>query len=589
MLIAAVFLALAFGFAEVSILAVQRHVLGHFIWTPGPFVWMTPLSYLMFFAVVGCLLSLVAILRPTWTSPRSVTFVLVALGTLSLLSMLRRIHPLALVLLACGVAATMGRVVAQRPTAWERAYRRGTVLLLTLWVGALGVDLTKEQVEGRKDSTSAEASLPNVLLIVWDTVRARSLSLYGYDLETTPFLEQLANHAVVFDQAISTASWTLPAHGSLFTGRDAHELSANWLTPFGDEHRTLAEVFGEHGYRTAAFTANWAYTDGEKGLSRGFDTYVDHRITIAQVMLSSALGQLVYRWVGGIMVTQGAVDFLREIEYVHPFPGRMADRRLAADVNHEFFNWLQTESSRPFFAFLNFMDAHHPYNAPEEYLNRVGTGDPHSDAYHAAIALLDEHLQHLFERLEAANRLDHTIVVITSDHGELLGEHDLIGHGNSLYLPLLHVPLLLYAPGRVPEGTRVLEAVSLRQLPATLIEVAGIDAHLPGESLTDLWLGRPRDIASPILAEVRAGLNTPEHYPVTIGDMWSVTTSRYHYIVDGLGRVELYDHRQDPLELHDLAQDQPGSLPADLETEVQAAEAILRAGPRPLPTTDRAH
>lgn len=289
------------------------------------------------------------------------------------------------------------------------------------------------------------------------------------------------------------------------------------------------------------------------------------------------MGQIVYRWGGALTGSSGPVDFLRRIAYVHAFPGRMAHRRTADEVNEELLAWLQADSPAPFFAFLNVMYAHKPYYAPEEHLSRLRSGDPLGDAYHAAIAHLDASLERLFVALEARGQLEQTIVVVTSDHGELLGEHGLTGHGNSLYLPLLNVPLLVFAPGRVPQGVRIQERVSLRDLPATLLEIVGTDTAFPGRSLSTLWLGRPRLEANPVLAEVRAGLKTPDHEPVTLGDMWSVTTSRYHYIVDGVGGEQVFDHLEDALGLHDLAREgRPESLSADLASEIREA-GVARA------------
>jgi len=586
-LLAAVFFALLFGFAEVAVLAVQRHVMGRFIWTPGSFAWMTPLGYLMFFVPVAGVVSLIALIRPRWVTTSTMTIAFTILGTLGLLSMIRRIHPLALALLALGIAAMVARGTRSHPAVWNRIRVRATLGLSALWLVILGFDLIGRTTRAAQAVDSTDPAAPNILLIVWDTVRASSLSLYGYGRETTPFLKRLASGGVVFDRAIATAPWTLPSHASLFTGRNAHELDAGWMTPLGPQYPTIAEVLRDHGYRTAAFTANWAYTDREKGLARGFETYADHRITPAQVMLSSALGQTVYRVVGALLSATGLTDFVRQIEYVHPFPGRTAYRRVATEINSEFLSWLDEESTAPFFAFLNFMDAHEPYHAPDEHLSRFESANPLTDVYDSSIAYLDDALERLLVELDRTGQLDRTVVVVTSDHGELLGEHDLVGHGNSLYLPLLNVPLLLVAPGRVPAGIRIRDPVSLRHLPITLLETAGVTATgFPGQPLSRLWLTGPAPDAAPILAEVRKGLNTPAHEPATAGDIWSLTTPRYHYIVHEIGRVELFDHVEDPGELNNLAR---GGLPDSLAEALRLpGDTVSGAGhldPRPLLAT----
>src|SRR5262249_1413595 len=119
----------------------------------------------------------------------------------------------------------------------------------------------------------------NVLLIVLDTVRAQSLSLYGYSRDTTPNLRRIAARGVRFDQALSTAPWTAPSHASMFTGRWPHELSIGWSRPLDATHPTLAEFLSARGYKTAGFVANTTYCSYETGLDRGFARYDDYDVT----------------------------------------------------------------------------------------------------------------------------------------------------------------------------------------------------------------------------------------------------------------------------------------------------------------------
>ena len=126
----------------------------------------------------------------------------------------------------------------------------------------------------------APADARNVLLIVWDTVRAGNLSLHGYGRRTSPNLERLAGRGVRFDQAFATAPWTLPSHSSLFTGRWPHELTADWRSPLDETYPTLAEYLAAHGYDTAGFVANLDYCSRETGLSRGFAHYEDYPIEL---------------------------------------------------------------------------------------------------------------------------------------------------------------------------------------------------------------------------------------------------------------------------------------------------------------------
>jgi arylsulfatase A-like enzyme len=200
------------------------------------------------------------------------------------------------------------------------------------------------------------------------------------------------------------------------------------------------------------------------------------------------------------------------------------------------------------------------------------------NAYDASIASQDAALGELFAELERRGILENTIVVITSDHGEQLGEHGLFAHGNSLYMQNLHVPLVVVAPGRgVPAGRRVEAPVTLRSLAATVLDLAGApDARIPGASMAVTW----RDGTAPadqVLAEVSKGINSPRHVPVTRGDMKSLLADGHHYIRNfGDGREELYDLGADPGEENDLARE-----PRARERLVRSRDAVERiARPR---------
>ena len=134
-----------------------------------------------------------------------------------------------------------------------------------------------------------------------------------------------------------------------------------------------------------------------------------------------------------------------------------SDRRWSPEIIAEFLEWQQKVEPRPFFAFLNLYDAHDPYEPPREVRTRFSTSPGKQDLYDAGIAYMDDALGRLFDILKERGLLDRTLIVVTSDHGEQWGEHDLRNHGNSLYLPAVHVPLVLRFPERIAAGTRVLE------------------------------------------------------------------------------------------------------------------------------------
>jgi arylsulfatase A-like enzyme len=232
----------------------------------------------------------------------------------------------------------------------------------------------------------------------------------------------------------------------------------------------------------------------------------------------------------------------------------------------QFLRWQASSGGAPFFAFLNLYDAHLPYDPPAPFDTMFDQGRAPLDRYDGAIAYEDRALGALFEELARRGVLDRTIVVVTSDHGEGFGEHGLSDHGKSLYRTELHVPLVIRYPAHVPGGTRVTTAISLRDLPATLLDLAGQGEEagtFPGVSLATLWRHEATS-ASPVVSEVSAGINAAPNEPVSRGAMASVIDATGHYIRNGDGIEELYAYRTDPGELDDRAKRSEGrdTLPA---------------------------
>jgi arylsulfatase A-like enzyme len=195
------------------------------------------------------------------------------------------------------------------------------------------------------------------------------------------------------------------------------------------------------------------------------------------------------------------------------------------------------------------------------------------------LAELDAELGRLFAELERRGLLDNTIIIVSSDHGEQFGEHSVMGHGNSLYLPVLHVPLLIRFPGSVPRGASVSRPVSLRDLPATIADLSGLGRQVtfPGRSLARFWSGDSAAAAGPdtLLMTVEYNPRLPKGNPIDRGSMRAVVLDTLHYILNGDRREELYRLRQDPDERHDLAAD------SAYQSEVSRHRSALRiVGPR---------
>ena len=201
-----------------------------------------------------------------------------------------------------------------------------------------------------------------------DTVAAEHLSLHGYKRPTSPTIDELAARGIRFDRAQATSSWTLPSHASMFTGRWPHELSAGWLTPLDGTYPTLAEFLGSRGYATAGFVANYSYCASDSGLARGFAAYQDYIFPRLTAFKTAAL---VDRSVDGLQAVERFLEDRLDIDIFEGAGERLwrlfnADRKEAAVVNREFLDWLsrRRQPERPFFAFLNYFDAHSPYELP---------------------------------------------------------------------------------------------------------------------------------------------------------------------------------------------------------------------------------
>lgn len=561
------------GLIEVPLLGIQKLLSARALYLGPRIVWMAPVTDLGLFIPVGLLLLALAWRWGRMRSARVALPFLFFLMVLSWLLIFARIQWYASMLMAIGVAVQAGRYCLPRlpsNSAFIRTTASLAAITLILVIGVEGRIWWKER-QAMRHLPIAAANAPNVLLIVMDTVRAQSLSLYGYGRETTPQLERVARRGVQFDAAISTAPWTTPSHAGMFTGHYPFECSTDWDKPLDGRYPTLAETLRDRGYATAGFVANTFGCGYETGLDRGFLHYEDYSVSIGELLISSSLVRAIVHsdplrhWLGNQQIVT---------------------RKSAADINRDFLAWQQGQTSRPFFAFLNYLDAHEPYLPPAPFDQKFGTSR-HTDSYRArhdlrisfrygrdqlsaeetqaelddydgAIAYLDQQIGLLLDELKRRGTLNNTLVVITADHGESFGEHKDYGHGNSLYLSLLHVPLLILFPPRVPANQRVKESISLRDLPATIFDLAGIgDAtSMPGYSLACHWGGGPaQGVAgtSPVLSEVNVAPIRPDRYPTGApAKMCSVLQERLHYIHNANGHEELYDILKDPAEQTNL-------------------------------------
>ena len=405
---------------------------------------------------------------------------------------------------------------------------------------------------------------PNILIVVLDTVRSDYVGWGTRGRSVTPNLDRLSSEATVFRRAWANAPWTVPSHVSMFTGLLPSEHGCTGKSPrFESEARTLAEALSDAGYETAAFFSNPWLTDNMTGMLRGFDTSTvagPEDIRLINLLSSRA---------------QGGPETVANVD-----------------------RWLgQREAGQPFLALVNLLEAHLPYAPPADYRESHPSGLPPDDMvtsrwahefnaglhrpsgvdwdrvrylYAGDVHTSDSLLGRLVEALEQHGLSENTVVIVTSDHGENLGDHGLVDHQFGVFETLLAVPLVIRAPGRMPAGERV-DPVMLTDVFATVLDLAGVeDDELPPCSRSLLGEPAPADRAiiaeyaganEPLLDELE-GLNAaldrgslaPAFGTVRVGDL--------RLTVGSDGSVVLHDLAADPGQTRNLAHERPRDVEA---------------------------
>lgn len=527
-------------------------------------LWMAPAfdagAFLLVGAVVACIAARVKL---SWAAAAGL---FAGLGAMLILLLVERLHPLASVILAVGIGVETRRLLRTRTPAARAIVRRS---LPWLGVGVVVLCVTsiewQAMADRRRASTRPPAppGAPNVLLLILDTVRAADLSLYGYPRLTTPELAAFATRGTVFDRAFSVVSWTLPSHSSLLTGHWEYELGVDWWNRLDQRWPTLAEALRARGYATAAFVSNTGYLAWDSGLPQGFEHYDDYDRSLWTAARNTALGRVVYPAVRRELRHRLAqAPVLWRVPWPHPNRHRSAEQ-----ISNALLAWMDRTRARPFFAFINLMDAHTPYTAPDSFRFRFQSQlarpvspwawmddppvrltpadvRPKQDMYDGSIAYLDSQLGRLFRELERRGGLEHTLVIIVGDHGEEFAEHGFVDHGHTLYRLSVQVPLIISFPGHVPAGRRVTEPVTLRNVAATVLDLTGADpTALPGRSLARFWTAGSDTVPDRIVTS----LSRPD------GNLMSVVIGDWRYIRhDQPADDELYDFKHDVLERWNL-------------------------------------
>ncbi len=419
---------------------------------------------------------------------------------------------------------------------------------------------------------------PNIILISIDTLRADHVSCYGHYRKTTPNLDQIAAHGIRFKNAFSTAVWTPPAHASMLTGLYPSQhgvIDQNKLSP---EIPTLAELLNQHGYQTSGFVNN-SQVGELVGLNRGHEDFYE-----------------VWRGLSRKEILKLGMNKARELL-------GQADHG-AAETNRLIMQWFSQKrnSRKPFYLFAHYIDAHNPLKPPQPFLfkylreelrNEIDmekfwmvadnplvcyTDDLKLDhlelealscLYDESINYVDHKIGELYRWLQAQGLLDNTLLIVTADHGEHLGEHGYYSHVASVYEPVVHIPLIVRYPEVLPEKIENDAIIQLTDIVPIALSAAQIDYHTEhldaGKDLFEAlclkrknlyaiseWEGRMPYFVQRRLAEKNGGADLRWfRQPLTM-----IRDERYKLIV-GNDSSRLYDLANDPDEKHDVAQKKP--------------------------------
>lgn len=349
----------------------------------------------------------------------------------------------------------------------------------------------------------------HVVLISIDTCRADHLSCYGYPKNTTPGIDKLAAEATRFESVVTPAPITLPAHSSMMTGMipPAHGVHHNVGYQLASSNRTLAEVLKENGFKTGAIVSAFVL-DKQFGLNQGFDTYDD------------------------------SLKQLSNNEHGIERNGNETTR-IALD-------WLDKNKDGKSFLFLHYYDAHADYEPPEPFAAKFA-----DDPYAGEIAFVDHCIGQVIQKLKDLKLYDSTLLIITGDHGEMLGEHGEEEHSYFVYESAIKVPLVIRLPGQKKSMT-VAQSVGLVDIVPTVCSLLGIERPVPvqGRDLSPFLRGK---IPEPGERHLYTESVTPKR--IGASTLMAISAGRWKYIQ--APRPELYDVLADPGETNDLIRQEP--------------------------------
>jgi len=428
---------------------------------------------------------------------------------------------------------------------------------------------------------------PNILLIILDAVRAKNLSIYGYEKNTTPNLKKLLPNCVLYRNAISSSYWTMPSIASLFTGTYP---STHYLIHDGDVLRpnfiTLPEFLKENGYLTIGLSPN-PYVSRYSGLHRGFDIFDD--------FFSKSRGARALDWINEESLRKYFKKFLETTKNTELYKKMFwyftgFSDKYAMNTNQKIFSLIQNIRScnKPFFIYVHYNEAHTPYLLPRLYrehflklnLNKepwkINQNDAKyysneikmnnddfqilKDIYDGAIKYLDQIVYDIFIYLKNNDLFENTLIIVTSDHGDQLGEHDLFLHHFSLYDELIKIPLIIKYPKNVQINRVETKIVQNVDIFPTILDLLQVDnkflfKQFQGNSIISSSFNKRNQTYGisellkpfgPIMMKYKHILKKYDRKLI------SIRTMNHKYIYSTNGMHEYYDLKNDPNEINNI-------------------------------------
>jgi arylsulfatase A-like enzyme len=400
---------------------------------------------------------------------------------------------------------------------------------------------------------------PNIILISIDALRADHLSCYGYHRNTSPNIDRIASQGVLFKNAFSQATWTLPSHTSIFLSQYVwrHNVPSAHTKRLTDPCTTLAEILKNENFATAAFTGG-GYTSSQYGFDQGFEIYDDGT------------------------------------------PEKMMWRGEISSYMDKSLNWLESVRNRKFFLFIHTYDVHTPYDPPAPYFDLYTKGrcegkhlrtsrgiipekldasklipkeiDYIMAVYDGDINYVDDQLRKLFKKLDQLGISDNTIMIITADHGEGFNEHGRLDHGYKPYIELVHVPLIIKGPG-IPKNRIYENYVQHIDILPTILEILNIPQRkeMQGRSLLPLISDCEIEEDFKTYSSGEAREKPQRRFSM------SLRTKEWTYIMNQGGPDELYERVNDPKEQNKIIEKRP-LIAQKLKEELEDFIALTSKG-----------